>query len=117
VNAYELSFDTTAVEYQTLAGPLAGPGSETGSLALTWAYDSGETDSLFDTIWQAASDGTPIAYVAVVGSSQFSGNAVASRPNVPADAEGVSECSVDMSLDGIPVKSAYVPAMAASVKK
>jgi hypothetical protein len=105
-NNFEAAFDTQATEYQTLAGPIAGPGSETGSLDVTWAYDSGETDSLFDALWTAADAGTPVAYVLTVGKSKFTGNAVASRPNIPADAEAPSECSVSMTLNGIPVKSA-----------
>jgi hypothetical protein len=107
VNSFELAFDSTAVEYQTLAGPLAGPGAETGTLTLTWAYDSGETtNSLFDDLWTATDAGTPIAYVASVGKSKFTGSCVAKRPNAPANADGVSECSVEMALSGIPVKSA-----------
>jgi hypothetical protein len=109
-NAFELKFDSTAVEYQTLAGPLAGPGAETGTLDLTWAYDSGETtDSLFDDLWTAVDAGTPIAYVATVGKSKFTGTAIAARPNAPANADGVSECTVSMALNGIPVKAAVTP--------
>jgi hypothetical protein len=108
VNNFELAFEQDSVEYATLAGPLAGPGSETGTLTLTWAYDSGETTSLFDDLWAATDAGTPIAYVATVGKSTFTGNAVAKRPNAPADAEGPSECSVELSLNGIPVKAAKV---------
>jgi hypothetical protein len=105
-NSFELAFDSTAVEYQTLAGPLAGPGGETGTLSLTWAYDSGETDSLFDDLWTAVDAGTEISYVATVGKSTFTGKSVAKRPNAPANADGVSECSVEMALNGIPVKAA-----------
>lgn len=107
VNSFELAFDSTSVEYATLAGPLAGPGAETGTLTLTWAYDSGETpNSLFDDLWTAADAGTPVAYVASVGKSKFTGDCVAKRPNAPANADGVSECSVEMTISGIPVKSA-----------
>jgi hypothetical protein len=106
-NKYDLNFDSNAVEYATLAGPLAGPGSESGTLDLTWAYDSGETpDSLFDDLWAAADAGTPVKYEATVGKSVFKGECVASRPNIPADASNPSECSVSMKLNGIPVKSA-----------
>ena len=113
-NTFEASFDTQAQEYQTLAGPIAGPGSESGSLDVTFAYDSGETDSLFDSLWTAADAGTPVAYVLTVGKTNFSGNAVAARPNIPADAENPSECTVSMTLDGIPTKAAVPPAAAAS---
>jgi hypothetical protein len=110
INAFALAFASTAVEYQTLAGPLAGPGAETGTLTLTWAYDSGETtDSLFDDLWTATDAGTPIAYVATVGKSKFTGNAIAQRPNAPATADGVSESTVELALNGIPVKSATTP--------
>jgi len=105
----ELSFDETASEYQTLGGPLAGPGAETGTLSLTWAYDSGATDSLFDTLWAAKEAGTPVAYVLTVGSSKFTGDAVAKRPNAPAVAGEVSESSVELSLNGIPAKAAVTP--------
>jgi hypothetical protein len=109
-NSFELAFDSTAVEYATLAGPLAGPGAETGTLSLTWAYDSGETpDSLFDDLWAATDAGTPINYVATVGKSVFTGVCVAKRPSAPANADGVSECSVEMALNGIPVKTATTP--------
>jgi hypothetical protein len=64
---------------------------------------------MFDDLWTAASAGTPVAYVASVGKSEFSGNAIAARPNVPADAEGVSECTVELALDGIPTKAAVTP--------
>lgn len=106
VNTYSLSFDMTASEYQTLAGPIAGPGAETGTLSITAAYDSGETDSLFDALWTAAAAGTPIAYVATIGGSTFTGSAVAARPNADAVAGEVSEFSVECALDGMPVKAA-----------
>jgi hypothetical protein len=105
-NKYELTFDTSATEYQTLAGPLAGPGAESGNLDVTWAYDSGETTSLFDDLWDAAEAGTPVKYEVTVGKSKFAGECVASRPNVPANADGPSECSVSMRLNGIPTKTA-----------
>ena len=113
VNTFELAFDSTAVEYQTLTGPIAGPGSETGTLTITFAYDSGETDSLFDDLWTATEAGTPVAYVATVGASTFSGDAIAKRPNASAVAGEVSEVSVDMSLDGMPTKAAVPAATAA----
>lgn len=108
-SAFELAFDSESMEYATLGGPLAGPGAETGTLTLTWAYDSGETDSLFDDLWTATDAGTPISYVATVGKSKFTGQCVAKRPNAPADAQGPSECSVEMALNGIPTKSATTP--------
>lgn len=112
VNAFELAFDQTSVEYATLTGPLAGPGAETGTLTLTWAYDSGESNSLFDDLWTATEAGTAVSYVATVGKATFTGTAVAKRPNAPANADGVSECSVEMTLNGIPTKGAVTPAVA-----
>lgn len=109
VNSFSLEFDSTAVEYATLGGPLAGPGAETGTLSLTWAYDSGETSSLFDDLWTAVEAGTEINYVATVGKSKFTGKCIAKRPNAPASADGVSECSVEMALNGMPVKAAVTP--------
>lgn len=109
VNSFELAFDMQAAEYNTLTGPLAGPGTESGTLAITFAFDSGETSSLYDELWDAAEAGTPVAYVARVGKSTFSGNAVAARPNANATAGEVSEVSVEMSLDGMPTKGVYTP--------
>jgi hypothetical protein len=109
VNSFEISFDQTEVTYQTLAGPKAGPGSETGTLAITFAYDADETDSLFTTLWAATEAGTPIAYIATVGGNTFTGNAVAVRPSVPAQAGEVSEVSVELPLDGIPTMAPVVP--------
>ena len=43
VASFELSFDTESLTYNVLSGPRAAGGSESGSLNLTWAYDSGET--------------------------------------------------------------------------
>ena len=71
VNTFEIAFDQTSVEYQTLAGPKAGPGSETGTLSITFAYDADETDSLFQTLWAATEAGTPVAYVATVGGAEL----------------------------------------------
>lgn len=108
VNSFEITFEQSSVEYQTLAGPKAGPGSETGSLSITFAYDADETNSLFQKLWDATEAGTPVAYIATVGASTFTGEAVAVRPNVPATAGEVSEVSVELPLDGIPVMAPVV---------
>ena len=106
VNSFELSFDTTSLEYQTLAGPRAAGGSETGTLSITFAYDSHDTDSLFDALWAAS--GSSVAYVATVGGSTYTGNAIAVRPGATAKAGEISEVSVELSLDGMPTKAAKV---------
>lgn len=103
VNNFELSYDTTNLEYQTLAGPRAAGGSETGSLSITFAYDSTDTDSLYDALWDAA--GTSIAYEATVGGSKYSGNAIAVRPGASAKAGEISEVTVELALDGMPTKA------------
>lgn len=108
VNSFELSFDTDSITYDTLAGPRAAGGSESGELSITFAYDSADTDSLFDVLWNAA--GTTLAYVATVGGSTFSGNAISVRPSAPATAGSVSEVQVALPLDGIPTKGAVVKA-------
>lgn len=103
VNKFELAFDMSSVSYQTLEGPLAAGGSETGSLAVTFAYDSGETDSLYDALWAAA--GKEVQYVAKIGASSYTGSAIAVRPGANATAGEVSEVDVTMNLNGIPAKS------------
>lgn len=104
VSKFELAFDASSVSYQTLTGPLAAGGSETGSLSITFAYDSGSTDSLFDALWTAS--GKEIEYLAKIGSSTFTGKAIAVRPGANATAGEVSEVDVQMNLDGIPAKGA-----------
>ena len=72
-----------------------------------FAYDSGDANSLFDTLWTET--GKTVDFVAVAGASQFTGKAVAVRPSVPANAGQVSEVSVEMDVDGS-VTKAPVPA-------
>lgn len=108
VASFELAFDSSTLTYDTLAGPRAAGGSESGTLSITFAYDSGDTDSLFDDLWDGAGD--PITYIATAGGSTFTGTAIAVRPSVPAEAGAVSEVSVELPLDGIPTKAAVVAA-------
>lgn len=102
VNKFELAFDMSSVSYQTLAGPLAAGGSETGTLSITFAYDSGEATSLFDALWTAA--GKDVEYIATIGTSTYTGKAIAIRPGANATAGEVSEVDVQMNLNGIPAK-------------
>lgn len=104
VNSFELAFETSSLTYDTLAGPRAAGGSESGTLTITFAYDAGETSSLFDKLWDDAGD--PIEYEAKAGGQTFTGTAIAVRPSVPAKAGEVSEVSVELPLDGIPAKAA-----------
>lgn len=106
VASFELSFDTESLTYNVLSGPRAAGGSESGSLNLTWAYDSGETPSLYDSLWTAK--GTPITYVATAGNSTYTGTAIAVRPGLPATAGSIVECSVELALDGMPVQAPVV---------
>lgn len=114
VNSFELSFSTDSLTYETLAGPRAAGGSESGELTITWAYDAAETDSLFDTLWAGANQ--TVAYVATVGNATFSGDAIAVRPSAPANAGAISEVSVTLPLDGIPTKGVAPVTMTAAVK-
>lgn len=102
VNKFELAFEQSSVSYQTLSGPLAAGGSETGTLSVTFAYDSGESDSLYDALWTAA--GKDIDYVATIGTATYTGKAIAVRPGANATAGEVSEVDIEMNLNGIPAK-------------
>ena len=102
INGFELTFDSETLTYDTLAGPRAAGGSESGELTVTWAYDATDIESLFDDLWSGA--GTTITYVATVGGATFTGNAIAVRPSAPAKAGEISEVSVTLPLDGIPTK-------------
>lgn len=98
VNNYELTFSTDSLTYDTLKGQKAGPGKESAKLSITFAYDSGATDSLFDALWTNV--GKSVAFVATAGASTYTGNVIAVRPSVPAKAGEVSEVTVDMDVDG-----------------
>ena len=102
INTFELSFDSTASEYETLDGTVAGPGTETGTLSITFAFDGDATDSLFAALWSAAETGTAVAYVATLGTRTLTGNAVAARPTANATGGEVSEATVEMTLSGMP---------------
>lgn len=103
INNFSLSFTTESTTYDTLGGQRAGAGKENSKLSVTFAYDSGETNSLFDTLWTGV--GKSVDFVAVAGSSQFSGKAVGVRPSVPANAGQVSEVSIEMDVDGTVTKA------------
>lgn len=104
VSSYELAFSTDSLTYDTLKGQKAGPGKESAKLTVTFAYDSGNSDSLFDALWTNV--GKDVAFVAVAGDSSFSGNVIAVRPSVPARAGEVSEVTVEMDVNGQVTKGA-----------
>lgn len=112
VASFELSFDTETLTYNVLSGPRAAGGSESGTLNITFAYDSGDTPSLYDALWTAS--GTAVAYVATAGASTFTGQAIAVKPGLPASSGAVVECSVELALDGMPAKGAVTPRTAKS---
>ena len=115
VASFELAFTAEAAEYNTLGGNWALPGSESGTLSVTFAYDTGNTNSLFTALWTAAQNGTNVSFVATDGNTTFTGEAVAARPGVNAVAGQVSEVNVQMTLNGIPV--AATAAEVAATKK
>lgn len=103
INNFALSFSTESTTYDTLAGQRAGAGKENSKLSVTFAYDSGDANSLFDTLWTGT--GKSVDFVAVAGVSQFTGKAIAVRPSVPANAGQVSEVSIEMDVDGTVTKA------------
>lgn len=109
VQRFALDFEQERVEYPTLSGTRAGSGSESGTLTIQAAYDADETDSLHKALWDAATAGTAVAYVATVGGKTYTGNAVAVRPGVMGEASAVSEFTVELPLDGIPTVGTVTP--------
>jgi hypothetical protein len=107
VQSFALNFTTDDLTYQTLSGPRAAGGSETGELEIEFAYDHDEASSLHKALWDGA--GTTIAYIATVGGHTYSGNAIAVRPSATANAGEVSSQSVTLPLDGIPTVAAVTP--------
>ena len=104
INNFSLSFTAESTTYDTLGGQRAGAGKENSKLSVTFAYDSGVVDSLFDTMW--LNHGKSIDFVAIAGLSKFSGKAIGVRPSVPANAGQVSEVTIEMDVDGLVVKTA-----------
>ena len=104
VSSFQLASTTSSVTYPTLKSTLAGQGTETWKLTVVFAYDSGETSSLYDALWTNA--GKSIDYIAKIGDMAYTGKAIAVRPGANAEAGAVSEVSVTMNLDGIPAKAA-----------
>ena len=111
VQSFALNFTTDNLEYQTLAGPRAAGGSETGELEIEFAYDHDEVSSLHKALWDGA--GSTITYVATVGTHTYTGSAIAVRPSATANAGEVSSQSVTLPLDGIPVIAAKPASLAA----
>ena len=104
VASFELAFTATSTTYDTLKGQKAGAGKESAKITVVFAYDSGETTSLFDALWKAV--GKDVAFVATAGKSTYTGKAIAVRPSVPAKAGEVSEVTVEMDVDGEVVQAA-----------
>lgn len=107
VSAFELTSTTESLTYDTLKGQKAGPGKESSKLSVTFAYDSGDSNSLFDALW--SNSGKDVAFSATAGGTVFSGNVIAVKPSVPAKAGEVSEVTVEMDVDG-PITKAPKPA-------
>ena len=102
VASFALEFNTETAEYNTLGGTWALGGTETGTLSVTFAYDTGNASSLFSDLWAAAESGGNVAYVATVGNKTYTGECVAARPSPNAQAGEVSEVTVQMTLNGMP---------------
>ena len=108
ISNYSLAFTTDTPSYPTLGGTRSLAGTETAKLSITFAYDSTDTNSLFDTLWTAT--GKSLDFVATAGGSKYSGKAIAVRPSVPANAGQVSEVTVEMGVDGVVTQTPVTPA-------
>ena len=116
VASFTLEFNTETAEYNTLGGTWALGGTETGTLSVTFAYDTGNASSLFSDLWTAAEAGSNVSYVATVGNKTYSGEAVAARPSPNAQAGEVSEVTVQMTLNGMPTMADAANGFAAKTK-
>ena len=116
VASFEMAFTAEAAEFNTLGGNWALPGTESGTLSIEFAYDTGNPSSLFTALWTAATDGSNVQFVATDGNTTFTGEAVASRPGVNAVAGQVSTVTVQMTLNGIPTPSTAAEVNASKAK-
>jgi len=100
INSFEVTFDSTSAEYQTLTDTYTVGGAETGTLVISFANDIDDAQGLFQTLWSAV--GTNISYEAVAGTQALTGEAIAVRPGLSATAGEVSSIQVTMPLNGMP---------------
>ena len=100
INSFEVTFDSTSAEYQTLTDTYTVGGAETGTLVISFANDIDDPSGLFQTLWAAV--GTNLSYEAVAGTQALSGDAIAVRPGLTATAGEVSSIQVTMPLNGMP---------------
>jgi hypothetical protein len=118
VSSWGLTNNTDQQVYKVLDGSdPAFSASVEFELAIVFAYDGEETDSLFAALWNAAGASTPIAFVATVGGMSFTGSAIATHPPVEAKAGEVVECSVTLKVSGTPVMAATTAPAAANTTK
>ena len=110
INSFEVTFDSTSAEYQTLTDTYTVGGAETGSLSITFANDIDDPSGLFQTLWAAV--GTSITYEAVAGTQALTGDAIAVRPGLSASAGEVSSIQVTLPLNGMPTLGAPATAKA-----
>lgn len=105
ISSFELKFDQATNDYAVLGqdDPLTYASKVTGTLSITFATDIDQQDGLWHALWKNA--GKSIDYVAKFGGATMTGKAIAAQPGVTANAGEVSETTVELILDGLPVPS------------
>jgi hypothetical protein len=96
-----LSYENTTQTYQTLDGPVSVVTGQEGTLEVTGFQDFGEAGSLFDALWVAAENATPIAFeLTTTNGVTFSGDVIPQFPSVGSAADAALESSINFVISG-----------------
>lgn len=105
--------------FSTLCGEFGSTSGTSYELALSFAYDSGVTDSLFDALWD--NDGTSAAFVLSAASTQpgstFTGNVTLVATGMQINAGQVVTCDVTLPCEKKPDRATITRAVPADAKK
>ena len=115
------SNETGASTFSTLCGDFGSAGGTSWELAISFAYDSGASVSLFDALWD--NDGSTAAFVlsaaASAPGSTFTGEVTLVATGMQISAGQVVTCDVTLPCTAKPTRSTVVrnaPAAATTTK-
>jgi len=104
------SSESGASTFSTLCGDFGSAGGTSWELAISFAYDSGATTSLFDALWD--NDGSTAAFVlsaaADIPGSSFTGEVTLVATGMQISAGQVVTCDVELPCTAKPTRATLV---------
>ena len=101
------SSESGASTFSTLCGDFGSAGGTSWSLSISFAYDSGVTNSLFDALWD--NDGSTAAFVlsaaADIPGSSFTGEVTLVATGMQISAGQVVTCDVELPCTAKPTRA------------